>query len=362
MASSLAKQIRSATDHEDIDLAGFGQSQISELFTAAFSEAIPAPKMIGFRFTVRQKYGDDMPKFCRDALRAIGFEEDRGASAIMECAGSFKYQHDTDKDLKFIHVFPKIDISASAAPAEAEEEADIKIGGMKLEELPPEHLCSIVSMETFVKLVAKQCPSFSQRRALLKAMKEMAAKIAGFEEKMSKMEQLTASEDELYNTAQDVPGKVSELEKQLEGMMTGQHLTRKKTDKLEAAMAALQAKIQGLKDATPTVRRRKEDREILTLRKQLRELKAIEDSKQVLSLDEIKKLNQKANIVTRLEQLEAETKGWFDAAIPEADRLRDPPPASKGLLPPPAPSSTQRELGWSEPRMGERDEEDKQRG
>ena len=50
----------------------------------------------------------------------------------MECAGSFKYQHDTDKDLKFIHVFPKIDVSASAAPAEAEEEADIKIGGMKV--------------------------------------------------------------------------------------------------------------------------------------------------------------------------------------------------------------------------------------
>ena len=40
----------------------------------------------------------------REALRAIGFEEDRGACAVMECAGTFKYQHDTDKDLKFIHV------------------------------------------------------------------------------------------------------------------------------------------------------------------------------------------------------------------------------------------------------------------
>ena len=42
-----------------------------------------------------------------EALRGIGFEEDRGASAIMACQGMFKYQHDTDKDLKFIHVFPK---------------------------------------------------------------------------------------------------------------------------------------------------------------------------------------------------------------------------------------------------------------
>jgi hypothetical protein len=42
----------------------------------------------------------------REALRTVGFEEDRGASAVMECAGTYKYQHDTDKDLKFIHVFP----------------------------------------------------------------------------------------------------------------------------------------------------------------------------------------------------------------------------------------------------------------
>ena len=91
---------------------------------------------------MRQKYGDDMPKHCREALRAIGFEEDRGACAVMECAGSFKYQHDTDKDLKFIHVFPKIDTAAAAAAApnqQDEEEAEIKVAGMTLDELPPEH-------------------------------------------------------------------------------------------------------------------------------------------------------------------------------------------------------------------------------
>jgi len=52
--------------------AGMGaQAQIADLFTAAFKDPIPATKMIGFRFTVgggkkvRQKYGDDMPKYCR---------------------------------------------------------------------------------------------------------------------------------------------------------------------------------------------------------------------------------------------------------------------------------------------------------
>jgi hypothetical protein len=47
------------------------QAQIADLFTAAFKDPIASSKMIGFRFTVgggkkvRQKYGDDMPKYCR---------------------------------------------------------------------------------------------------------------------------------------------------------------------------------------------------------------------------------------------------------------------------------------------------------
>ena len=69
--AGLAKQLRMATDNEDVDLGGYGESQISDLFAAAFKEPIVASKMIGFRFTVgggkkvRQKYGEDMPKWCR---------------------------------------------------------------------------------------------------------------------------------------------------------------------------------------------------------------------------------------------------------------------------------------------------------
>jgi len=116
-----------------------------------------------------------------------------------------------DKDLKFIHVFPKIDTAAAAAaaaPGDDDEDGEIKVGGMSLDELPPEHLCAIVSLETFSKLYSKQCTSFSQRRALLKALKELAARIIGFEERMTNMQSLTAAEEELYNTAQDVPDKV----------------------------------------------------------------------------------------------------------------------------------------------------------
>ena len=60
----------------------------------------------------------------------------------------------------------------------------------------------------------------------------------------------------------------------------------KKTEKQEAGLEALRGKISSLQGMTPMVRKRKEDREILTLWKQLRDLKAIEDSKQLVSARE----------------------------------------------------------------------------
>jgi hypothetical protein len=83
---------------------------VHQLVTLAFTDPIPAAKPLGFRFTVgggkkvllvhacrhhhvplptlflssshdsvqvRAKYGEEMTKWCREALRAIGFEEDR---------------------------------------------------------------------------------------------------------------------------------------------------------------------------------------------------------------------------------------------------------------------------------------------
>ena len=83
---------------------------------AAFTDPIPAAKPLGFRFTVgggkkvsrnccaatvvpiasvavahssaaqvRAKYGEDMTKWCREALRSTGFEEDRWTAMSHVC-------------------------------------------------------------------------------------------------------------------------------------------------------------------------------------------------------------------------------------------------------------------------------------
>merc|ERR1719491_781060 len=56
----------------------------------------------------RSRYDENCHKTVTSALRDQGYEEDRAASCVNECAGSFKSQHDTGKNLKTIVVFPKI--------------------------------------------------------------------------------------------------------------------------------------------------------------------------------------------------------------------------------------------------------------
>ena len=67
--------------------------------------------------------------------------------------------------------------------------------------------------------------------------------------------------------------------------------------------------------------RKKNEREIITLRRQLQQLEKIENSKGLVPLEEMKKLNQKPAIVARLAELEEEGKGWFDDAIPNKDKV-----------------------------------------
>ena len=99
------------------------------------------------------------------------------------------------------------------------------------------------------------------------------------------------------------------------------------TTKLEESRAAITSKVERLRSATPIVHKRKHDREILTLKKQLRDLDAIENSKSLVSLEEMKKLNQRPNIIARLAQLEAECRGWYDDVIPKEDRLQEKLPS-----------------------------------
>ena len=52
---------------------------------------------------MRGKYDAKLQKYVTTALTEAGLTEDRGA--CKEMPGTFKFQHDTNKNLLFMHVF-----------------------------------------------------------------------------------------------------------------------------------------------------------------------------------------------------------------------------------------------------------------
>lgn len=341
---SLAKTIRSLTDTEEFELAGYDQLQVIDLVDAAFKDPIPAENpfrvtfVVGGGKKVRQKFYPELPKDLNDALRAIGYVEDRGASACLECQGSFKYQHDTDKDLKFIHVIPRIQIIK-------EEDKSMTIGGVKLDQIGPEIKCTMCSIEYFQEMVHENCTSFSQKRALLKAMKQVVAKFDEFESRLAKLEKLEPNEEELYNGSVQLADKVAWLSDQVQGMVNkgkvtaseieilikeAQHKLQlideninkassegKKTTKLEEQKALLQTQIAKLNETQPIVNPRKHLDEIKALRLKIKTMK-----------EERKDLHNIQIQEAQLEKLESSSKGWFWDSVPKEDQ-KEPKPKPK---------------------------------
>lgn len=105
-SKKLAHEVRTTNISSDFDLAGYGGDACDAFCATAFSKPLPLKDMVRFSFTVgggkkvRQKYNDGLPMLLVESLKKIGFAEDRGASLDKSCAGLFKYQHNTDTDLK----------------------------------------------------------------------------------------------------------------------------------------------------------------------------------------------------------------------------------------------------------------------
>lgn len=107
------------------------------------------------------------------ALQAIGYQDDKSASLSMGCQGLFKYHHDTGEDLKRIIVFPKLVPIEEKEQDEGEGEEDedglmFKVAGIRLATALPKRVAAAADQGEFVSLVVRLCPTFFQRRALLR--------------------------------------------------------------------------------------------------------------------------------------------------------------------------------------------------
>lgn len=101
---ALAGRIRCGGS-DTYDLAGYSPAAAADLVSAAFGAPVEAAEMfkvtlvVGGGKKVRTAYGgtEGLVRDVCSALEKLGFQDDRGASCSLDCQGSFKYQHDTDK-------------------------------------------------------------------------------------------------------------------------------------------------------------------------------------------------------------------------------------------------------------------------
>eukprot|EP01031_Cornospumella_fuschlensis_P044053 gene44053-53859_t len=116
--SGLAGDIRSSIVSEQYDLGGYTESRTRDLVIAAFGKPLTAPAgMVRFTFVVgggklvRARYAEDLPKWMAAALREVGYVEDRSAAETLDSQGRFKQQHDTGQNLKYVVVFPRLQLA-----------------------------------------------------------------------------------------------------------------------------------------------------------------------------------------------------------------------------------------------------------
>ena len=346
MASALCDEIKANAlrgDSEQYDLAGFSPAWLKDLVDGCLGQTLPAKTYIACKFVIgggkktRAKYDPDMLKYLSEALRGAGLAEDRGASACEQCQGMYKYQHDTDKDLKYLHVFPRVNVVASAGG-----DGGDGTGATGFEDQSPEMQCVSCSFEEFRDLVAMNVPSFSQKRALLKRMKVMTAALEQLEKMLVEQQILTEQEQEMYDSMVDVSDKVDYLNKELEKMVSKGRLTKgeqkqmvddfaKKMEELDVMSATAEAegkakrrdallarkdeiakKAETISECKPIVYTVAHEKEMNDLRAEIAALSKLENSGKLLKGDDLNKLAKKPRLEERLAQLEGEDKGWFE--------------------------------------------------
>lgn len=189
-------------DSETFDLGGQSPATIEKMVSDAFSAPLPISEMIRITLVTgagkleRQKYDENAGKAVTSALRALGFVEDRGASAIPECAGSFKMQHDTGKNLKTVVVFPRIE----GGLAEKVGSLSVNDASSFLPEGSPEHKIAMASMAIFERMIGSMCPSWSQKKACLGVIETIRQQLQGLEQKLLQGTPLSDAEQSFYDS------------------------------------------------------------------------------------------------------------------------------------------------------------------
>lgn len=330
----MAGKVRRAAESDEFDLANYDQSRCDELAKGAFSQDFPLSEMVRLSFVVgggklvRQKYSDDLPKLFMGSLTAAGYVNDESAAVEVGSAGKFKYQHDTNKNLKFVHVFPKLaprEQGGGEAAGEEEEEPARPVS--------PEERLLRCGEEQFERVCAEGLPTYGQKKNALDFLKDRIAKWTAIDEKVVRCEKLDAEEDELYNSdisIDDVQKKEKALGAKMQAMIEAGQLT---SEEQKTLLSSLQGKLDQLEKGG-----KKAPQKLLDTIKQVKDTSPA-------SLPPLKyadKIRHHHKRIGELTKLEALMKGKL-GSIEQTKAIGEKPEHEEALA-----EFTQRSRGWFE--------------
>lgn len=379
MASGMAGKVRRATDSDEFDLANYDQAKCDDLAKAAFGEPLPLATMVKLSFVVgggklvRQKYTDELPKLFMGSLAAVGYVDDNSADKTADSAGKFKFQHDTGKNLKFVHVFPRISGPAQGAGGDDGEEEEE-------EEAPqtPEDILLTCDMEALRILMARQLETYGQKKNLMELLKRRITRLEEIEGKMTRLERLSDEEQKLFDGvgAEELKEKSKAVSAELKAMVDAGRLTsgersavleefesklglieaelakaeaegkQKRVQALQGQVEAVRGTCKAVKDLTPCgLPPLKHAQDIKKYFAKVQELNKLEKAqKGNYTVDQLKRLGEKPELEEAIAELERRSRGWLEPEEIFQDRLdackrsaaaakKAPPPPSGGGYP-----------------------------
>ena len=349
--SGLAGEIRRSIESDQYDLANYTETRVKDLVTAAFSSPLTGPTtMIRCTFVagggklVRAKYADDLPKWMLSALRDIGFTEDRSAAETFDSQGTYKQQHDTGQNLKYVIVYPRVACASQAAASSSSSST------AATSDLPdtstPEWTAASAGLDVFKQMVKGKVESWRAKKKLLKILQDATETFQAIETKLCSGQALTPREQALYegNSGADAD-KVTWLQGEIKEMGENGRLTAseqkelvesisanlksleadkdkaeaegkpKAAEKIAEKMVMVTARRAKIAEAVPITPRLRHGDEIQKLRVKLLTLQALEDrpKSQPLTIADLQTLSEKPDVEQAVEELEKASRGWFEA-------------------------------------------------
>ncbi|CAN0082087.1 unnamed protein product [Ascophyllum nodosum] len=360
--TGLSRQIRTSGTSEAYDLGGYGESQAKDLIRDAFGQPIPASEPLRFTFVIgggkaqnRHRYDTDLGRYLTAALRELGYREDRAASTLLECQGSYKSQHDTHKGIRTLQVFPRIEevSNANGGHGEGEESEALRLA-RKLSS--PEYMAAVCNLDTFQEMVQEKVWSWSQKRRLLRHLGSFVERHKKAEQKLTRVQALSTDEQDMYdNIDPDVMEQKSTwLTSMVKAMVENGQLTK---DEREQVLCQVQMKLEALSKENEVATAKQNSAKLARIQKQEEQLtkrqemvrrhvpvshkvkhqdelrsitaKLIKIDKlenirgRLLTIDEVKQIGAKAELEERATILENDSRGWFEEDHELSARLNE---------------------------------------